>query len=261
MLYEEERKSGIAEYIHKNSRASVEELSEKFNVSKSTIRRDLQELEDVKLLKRTHGGAVSLEMVSFESAFTEREDKYAREKELIAKRAAELIQDGDTIILDAGTTTQLLAREIKGFSGLTVVTNSLMIAYELQNTPNIEVMVTGGKLRPDTLSLVGPLTEEALKHIRVNICFVATNALDIAEGLTTPMITEATAKRKMMEIAKQVILLADHTKIGKVSFAKFADLTEIDQYIVDDGISEEMLEALEKMDITVHVASENRIYG
>lgn len=252
-MYEEERKAAIVKYIQKNLRASIEDLTTEFDVSKSTIRRDLMELESRKRIKRTHGGAISLELVAFEPDFTEKKSKHAREKEMIAQKAAELIHDGDTIIIDAGTTTEFLSKYVKGFSDLTVVTNSITVAQELQNVPSIEVVVVGGTLRHNTLALVGPLAEEALKKLRVDTCFIATNGVDLAQGLTTPNVLEATTKRNMMAIAKHVILLADHTKIGKVSFAKFGDLAEIDQYIVDDRIPKDVLDALAGMNIQVCV--------
>lgn len=255
MLYEEERKMKIIEYIQEYSRASVQQLAKEFNVSESTIRRDLKELEDTRLLKRTHGGAVCLESVNFEPTFIEKGDKFAREKESIAIKAAEFIQEGDTILLDAGTTTQFLAKEIKKFSRLTVVTNSLSIAQELQGVSGIEIVVTGGMLRQSTLSLVGPIAEESFKMLRVDKAFIATNGLDLKEGLSTPNIIEAATKRKMMEVAKQVILLADHTKIGRVSFAKFGDVAGIDKFIVDQGIQEEFVRELENRGIAVHVVN------
>lgn len=255
MLYEEERKTQIVEYIQEHARASVQQLSKAFDVSESTIRRDLKELEDSNCLKRTHGGAVCLDMVNFEPTYTERKDKYAGEKESIAKKAVEFIHDGDTILLDSGTTTQFLAKEMKKFTNLTVVTNSLMIAQELQNAPGIEIIVVGGTLRSNSLALVGPIAEDNFKWLRVDICFLATNSLDLKEGLTTPNITEASTKRKMMQSAKQIILLADHTKIGRVSFAKFGDLCDIDHYIVDNGIDEEVINEMREKNISVHVVN------
>lgn len=255
MLYEEERKLKITEYIQGKQRASVQELAEHFNVSESTIRRDLKELEDARLLKRTHGGAINLESVNFEPAYTEKEDVFSREKELIASKAAELISDGDTILLDSGTTTQYLARELKRFNRLTVVTNSLMVARELENLTGIETIVSGGSLRQNTLSLVGPVADESFKMMRVDKAFIATNGIDLKEGLTTPNITEASTKRKMIEIAKQVILLTDHTKFGKISFSKFADISDIDTCIVDSDLSDKLVKQYEDKGINIMIAA------
>lgn len=251
MLYEEERKIKIVEYIQQHTRASVPELSSIFQVSESTVRRDLSELEEAKLVKRTHGGAVCLEGVNFEPTFLEKEDKYRLEKENIAKKARELIHDGDTILLDSGTTTLQLAKEIKNVKNLTVVTNSIILAQELQGIKSIEVVVTGGTLRQNTLAMVGPLTEYSLSMMRVDTVFMATNALDLKEGLTTPNLTEASVKRKMIEISKQVVVLADHTKFGKVTFAKFADLSQVDKCIVDPGVPSNIIRELKKSGVDV----------
>lgn len=255
MLYEEERKMKIVEYLQEQSRASVQELSKIFQVSESTVRRDLQELEDAKLLKRTHGGAVCLENVNFEPTFIEKEDKFRKEKESIARKAAEFIQDGDTLVIDSGTTTAYLAKEMKRFSNLKVVTNSIILAQELQGIEGIEVIIIGGTLRQNTLSMVGPIAEKSLSMLRVDKAFMATNGLDLVDGLTTPNVVEAATKSKMIDIAKQVILLADYTKIGKVAFAKFADLSRIDTCIVDDKVRQDIIEKMGKSGINVCVVT------
>lgn len=251
-MYSEERKAKILEYVQKHSRASVQELSRTFEVSEVTIRRDLKELEESKLLRRAHGGAISAQNVNFEPTFVEKEDKFFREKQAIAGKALEFIEEGDTILLDSGTTTYHLAKELKAFTRLTVVTNSLMIADELQDAPGIEVLIIGGSLRRETLALVGPFAERSLDMIRVDKAFVATNALDLKEGLTTPNLLEAATKRKMIESAKTVILLADHSKAGKVALAKVAEVKEIDKLITDHAIHESVVNQLEKIGVDVY---------
>ncbi len=223
----------ILEQIHNQSRVSVLELSQFFKVSESTIRRDLKELEDSKLIKRTHGGAIPFENVNFEPTFIEKEDKLRREKELIVKKAVEFIDEGDTILLDSGTTIFYLVKELKKLKNLTVVTNSIIFAQELQDVQGIEVMITGGMLRKETLALVGPFAEQSLSMIKVDKAFIGTNGIDIHEGITTPNLIEAATKRKMIKSAKQVILLTDHTKLDKVAFAKVADINEIDKCVFD----------------------------
>lgn len=253
MLYEEERRAKIIEYLQEHSRASVQELCTICEVSESTVRRDLQDLEEDKLLKRTHGGALCLDNVNFEPAFIEREDKFRREKQSIAHKAIEFIHDGDTLVIDSGTTTIYLAKELKKFSNLKVVTNSLIVAQELQGVSGIEVMIVGGTLRQNTLAMVGPLAEQSLNLLRVDKAFMATNGFDFTGGLTTPNILEAATKAKMIAIAQQVILLADHTKFGKVAFAKFADLSSVDICIVDNKINESTLEKMANLEISVCV--------
>jgi DeoR family fructose operon transcriptional repressor len=252
-LYGEERKAKIVDYVHKHSRASVQELSEYFSVSESTIRRDLQELEEAKLLRRTHGGAISLQGVNFEPTFEEKEDKFRKEKEAIAKKAVEFIEEGDTLLLDSGTTTYHLVQHLRDFSKLTVVTNSLIFAQELQYHPGIDVLAIGGILRKETLALVGPFAEQCLSMVRVDKAFIATNGLDMEGGLTTPNLIEAATKRKMILSSKQVILLTDHSKAGKIAFSKFADIHEIDKCIIDNAIPTSVHKSLEKVGVDVHI--------
>ncbi len=247
----------ILDYLQKKSRASVPELGEYLNVSESTIRRDLKELEEEKLLKRTHGGAIPIEGVNFEPTFSEKEDQYFAEKEAIAKKAIEFIEEGDTILLDSGTTIYHLAKKLKRFHKLTIVTNSLIFAQELQDQPGIEVIIIGGSLRKETLALVGPFAEEALSKIKVDKAFIATNGLDMEEGLTTPNLLEASTKRKMIEASKQVFLLADHSKCGKIAFAKVADIQKVDKLIVDDAVPEYFIKELIKLGIDVYTVEQS----
>ena len=188
-----------------------------------------------------------------EPPFIEKEDRYRLQKESIAKAAALMIQEGDTLVLDSGTTTYYLAKELKAFNQLTVVTNSVMIMQELSLHKGVDLVLTGGALRHETLAMVGPLTEQALQAVHVDKAFIAINGLDPDIGLTTPNMLEAAAKRSMLRAAKQVVLLADHSKYGKVSFAKVAELSEIDHYLTDDGISETALKAMEAAGVSVTV--------
>ncbi|MEK3786180.1 MULTISPECIES: DeoR/GlpR family DNA-binding transcription regulator [Paenibacillus] len=253
MLYEEERKPRLLQYIQQNQRASVQVLSEVFQVSESTIRRDLKELEEAQLLKRTHGGAVSLESANIEPAIIDKEDLFREEKAAIAREAAELIRPGDTLLLDAGTTTLHLAREIRRMSDIRVVTNSLLVLNELKDCRDIEVSLTGGMLRPETQAFVGPITEAALDMIRVDKAFIAMNGIDARAGLTTPNMVEAAAKRKMMDIANEVVLLADHSKFGKVAFAKVAELSQVHHGIFDKEVPENSILAMRKLGIVVTI--------
>ncbi len=252
-LYSEERKKKILDFIQKHGKASVQELTEVFQVSESTVRRDLNDLEDAKLLKRAHGGALSLQNVNFEPTVGEKMVTHIKEKHAIAKKAVELIEEGDTILLDAGTTTFELAKELKTFSNLTVVTNDINISQELLHHPGIEIMVTGGMLRKETQAMVGPVAEQSLGMIRVDKLFLAINGLDLEAGLTTPNLIEAATKRKMITIAKQVILLADHSKLGKVYRAKVADIAEVNHVILDNALDEEILNQFKTTGISVHL--------
>jgi DeoR family fructose operon transcriptional repressor len=255
MLFEEERKQKIADYVFEHKRASVQELTAYFNVSESTIRRDLKGLEEAKLLRRTHGGAVANGDDNAEPPFEDREDRYRSQKEAIARVAASIIREGDIVLLDSGTTTYYLAKRLKTFNKLTVVTNSLKVAQELAGHKGIELVLSGGTVREETLAMVGPLAQHAIGSVRVNKVFLAANGIDPHAGITTPNMIEAAVKRQMIQFAGQVVLLADHSKYGTISYAKVADLSEIDQCIMDDGISQAAVKEMESAGIDVTLTS------
>ncbi|AZK49106.1 DeoR/GlpR transcriptional regulator [Paenibacillus lentus] len=254
MLFEEERKREMAQYVQSKGRALVPELAEQFQVSESTVRRDLRDLEESKQLRRTHGGAVAIEQDSAEPTFMEKEDRYRVQKEEIARCALSFIEAGDTIFLDSGTTTYYLAKLLKDIQELTVVTNSNMVAKELKQAKQIQLLLTGGSLRHDTQAMVGPLANRSIGAIRVDKLFLAINGVDSTAGLTTPNLTEAETKRCMIHASKQIILMADHSKFGQVSFAKVADLSEIHHCIVDQGITADSISDMEAEGIKVTIA-------
>lgn len=253
-MFEQERKQKIVQYVDKYKRASVQELCQAFLVSESTIRRDLKDLEQARLLKRTHGGAISRQGVHYELTLSDREGQFIAEKERIAARASEWIEEGSTLLLDAGTTVFHLAKELKKFSHLRVITNSLLVLNELKESRNIELTLTGGMFRPETQAFVGPMAEQCLDMIRVDMAFLGANGLDLEEGFTTPNLLEAAMKRKMLKIAKQVIVLADHSKVGKVSYSKVAGLTDMDSFILDTGVPEEFVSVLNQRGVQVTLA-------
>jgi DeoR family transcriptional regulator, fructose operon transcriptional repressor len=257
-MFEEERLHKIAMYVQNKSRASVQELCALVQVSKSTIRRDLTELENRNLLKRTHGGAVYLKSVGFEPTYQEKKDQYRKEKALIAQKAAELICEGDSIIIDSGTTTLYLVSELAKFKNITVVTNSVILLQKLSSISGITLMSTGGTLRTNTMALTGPAAEESLDHVHVDKAFIATNGFDLKVGLTTPNLVEASTKKKMMSVADQVYIMADHTKIGRVSFARFGGIEDIDGFITGNTISKEQREGLKKNNVKLYLVDVNQ---
>ncbi|MDM5213037.1 DeoR/GlpR family DNA-binding transcription regulator [Peribacillus sp. NJ4] len=250
-MYSEERKLKIIDFITNYSRASVQDLSDFLKVSQSTIRRDLKELQTTNQIQRTHGGAVSLQAVNFEPKIMDKEVEYVQEKKAIAKKAVEFIEDGDTILLDAGTTTLPILEDLQQFSQLTIVTNSILIMRNFKPYAGIEILFLGGSLRNETLASVGPFAEHNLEMIRVDKAFVAINGVHLTEGLTTPNLIEARIKKLMIQNAQQVILLSDSSKMGKVSFAKVADLQEIDKFIVDDRLHPSFKKSLEDLGVEV----------
>lgn len=239
------------EYIYERKRATVAELSEVFRVSEATVRRDLKELEEANRIRRTHGGAIPRERVGFELSIQEKKDQFALEKQRIAEKAVELIRDGETILLDSGTTTHQLARMLGRFSRLTVVTNSNHILQELQGMEHLELISTGGMLRRGIESMVGPIAEQTLGMIKVDKTFLGTNALDPEEGISTPHLLEAQVKKAMIRAAKEVVLLCDRSKISRVSFAKVAPLSSVDILITDSKAPSDILERIQEQDVQV----------
>ncbi|WP_159887406.1 DeoR/GlpR family DNA-binding transcription regulator [Paenibacillus puerhi] len=257
-MFGEERKGFILQLVEERQRVDSQELCERFQVSESTIRRDLREMEEAGLLKRTHGGAISVKHVNFEPSFTEKEVSSPQEKKAIAAKAAELIRNGDTILLDAGTTTFYLFQHLAAFSKLTVVTNSLQLPRDLQLPAGIEIMVLGGSYRTGVHSLVGPMTERCLDLIKIDKAFMATNSMDLTEGLTTPNMMEADIKRKMIKRSDRVILLSDSTKVNRVSFARFAHWQDIDVCVTDAGLPQEYSDMLVARGIEIHQVDTGR---
>lgn len=252
-MFPEERKSQILNSLNKHGKVKVCDLSKRYDVSEVTIRRDLQELEVDELIKRVHGGAVLNDNTKFEPTFSEKIDKFYDEKEAIGKFGAAMIVDGDTIAFDAGTTTLCIAKHMTAVN-ITVLTNSLDIAFELANKKDVEVIVIGGALRWETRAMVGPVADNTLKNFKVDKSFIGTNAVCVINGLTTPNITEANTKREMIKIAKQTIVVCDHSKFNTVSFAKITDLDSVDIIITDNKLNKKLLESYEKEDVIVMIA-------
>lgn len=239
-MFAEERKKYILQLIQAGTPVKVSDLSECFQVSETTIRRDLQEMETDGLLQRTHGGAISVQP-DHEMTFAEKEIRFLEEKCKIAKAAAELINQGDVILLDAGTTTFEIAKELRN-KQITIATNSMNIAELFIDVPNVEVWILGGIWRKNTRSLVGYLTNQQLQNLHFNKVFLAANAVDVAGGVTTPNPTEAETKRNMILAGDQVILVIDHSKVGYRDTCKICNLNELEILIIDDKLSQEQLD-------------------
>ncbi|MBS3995177.1 MAG: DeoR/GlpR transcriptional regulator [Alkaliphilus sp.] len=249
-MFAEERRSRILEILEGKNRITVIELTESLKVSDSTIRRDLQDLEQAGLLKRTHGGAVKWEHTGFEATMAEKEESNIDEKRYIGEKAAALIEDNDTIILDAGTTTLEIAKHIKA-KNITVLTNSILIALELSKHKDIEIVIIGGNARKQTLAIVGPFADMIIQNFRVDKAFIGSNSITLQDGCTTPNILEAHTKKTMIRSAKEVYIVADHSKFGKVSFASIAKLEDIDAIITDTNIDKQTVERFRQEGVEV----------
>ncbi|ABR47050.1 transcriptional regulator, DeoR family [Alkaliphilus metalliredigens QYMF] len=233
-MFAEERKKNIVEAINQDGSVKVGKLADVYGVTEATIRRDLQELEEKKMLQRTHGGAVAMDSTKYELTVLERKDSYYQQKLQIGMKAAEMVEDGDSIIIDAGTTTLQMARHLNR-KNITVVTNSMTIAAELEGKPEIELIMIGGMVRWSTHAFVGPLAEEMLEKIRVDKVFLGTNGITLDDGLTTPNMLEAKIKQIMLAVSTEKILLCDSSKFSRRSFSKICKVQEIDM-IISDGM-------------------------
>ena len=253
-MFPEARKRRILELMRSGEAVTVGELSAEFGVSESTIRRDLRELEESGLLERTHGGAVPAAGTLDEPTFAEKTDQNLPEKAAIARLAAGLVQDGASIILDAGTTTLEIARLLRNRRNLTVVTNAFHIASELADVPGIAVIVTGGQIKGNTLALVGPATERMLDEVNVDMVFLGVNGIDLQRGLTTPTQAEASVKQRMIRAARKVVVVADHTKFGRVAFATITPVWNAHLIIADSGLDQAVARELTAGGLEVLVA-------
>lgn len=235
---------------------SVEQLCALLGVSVATVRRDLQELEDRGLLQRTHGGAVSIEPLFYEpfrhdSSFQEQIERHAEEKRRIALAAADMVQDGDTVALTAGTTTTEVVRSIRNRRGVTVVTSTINVAMELTKRKDLEVFVTGGFLRGDWFSLVGPAAGYAMSQIHVDKVFLGVNGIDVQKGLTSANSGEAAINRVMVDQAKQRIVVADRSKLGAIATYRFCGAKEVHVLITDSQAEEAQIQPFENLGIEV----------
>ena len=254
MMFVEERRQRILTALHRRPAIRVTELSRALQVSTASIRRDLANLERAGLLKRTHGGAVTPRLAALEPSLAEKEDRYQAEKVAIAAVAMGFIEEGDTIFLDAGSTTRQIARELRHRRGVIVVTNALNIAWELASSDH-EIVLTGGQLRRGILSQVGPLAEQTIASLHVDKLFLAANGVDVEKGVTTPSLIEAQAKRAMVARATRVILVADRTKFGRVTFSRICGVEQIHDVVTDDRLPAATATAIGQLGVKLHLAS------
>ena len=234
-LFVEERQAKILEYIEEHRKATVAQLCQHFGVSSATIRNDLRDLEKAYQIIRTHGGAMVKTKTGFELDSSQKQVQNLEAKQKIAQAAVRQIEDGDTVLLDTGTTTLELARLLGHKSDVTVVTNDLEIARLLEANSTLQVVVMGGILRRGfhCTVLYGTAEKAALEGLSVDKAFMGVNSFTLKRGASTPDIRHAETKKSMIAIATNVILLCDGTKFGRTSFVQFAKAEEIDVLITD----------------------------
>lgn len=244
--FPEERRNRIRALIEENGRVSVDELTLHFQVSKVTIRGDLNWLEQEGVIRRTHGGAIFISSDSghADPPFFDRQQAQSQEKLRIGKAAAALIQAGDIVFLDAGTTSVSIAKQLRSKVNITVVTIGLRVAMELEEAEGVTVVVPGGVLRRGSMSLLGDYAIRTLESIHVNKAFMGAKGLTVNQGLTDVNAFEVATKQLVVRRADQVIGVVDHSKWGRVSFATFAETAQISAIISDSQAPPAMVEQL-----------------
>jgi DeoR family transcriptional regulator of aga operon len=253
-MLNEERRRAILEMINRDGRGIVKELSHHFKASHVTIRKDLEILHNQGLIHRTHGGALPLQTGALlDFSLQEKEKLHRKEKERIGLAAAALVTEGESVLLDSGTTTTVVAHALRDRKQLTIITNAVNIAAELAGA-SIEVILTGGILREKSFSLVGPLAEETLRSLSADILFLGVDGIDVHFGLTTPNLLEARVNRVMVEIARRTVVVCDSSKFGRRSLSLIAPMSKIHQVVTDNRIPKSDMKALEDSGIEVTLA-------
>jgi DeoR family transcriptional regulator of aga operon len=237
--------------MNREGRVLVLDLAKRFETSQVTIRKDLEELHAHGVIHRTHGGALPAREGALEDpTLREKEKLHRKEKLRIAETAAKLVQEGQVVILDSGTTTTAIARALRHFQNLTIVTNAVNIAAELSGTA-IEVILTGGTLRKNSFSLVGPIAEETLRRLNADLLFLGVDGFDVHYGLSTPNLLEAKVNRVMVEVAKRTVAACDSSKFGRRSLSLIVPPQALHEVITDRAAPKSDLKTLKKAGIEV----------
>jgi DeoR family transcriptional regulator of aga operon len=229
----------------------VKDLARRFQTSQMTIRKDLEFLDGQGVIQRTHGGALPLRAGALlDPTVREKEKLHRKQKTKIALAASRLVEEGQSVLLDSGTTTMAIARALKGMAQLTVITNALNIAAELAGT-HIDVILTGGMLRKNSFSLVGPLAERTLRQLSADVLFLGVDGFDTKAGLFTPNLLESEVNRAMVEISRRTIAVCDSSKFGRRSLCNIMPVTMVHEVITDKQIPKADLAALKDAGIEV----------
>jgi DeoR family transcriptional regulator of aga operon len=247
-----ERFGAILDQLASSGTASVEDLSERLGVSGATIRRDLTQLAEQRLLTRTHGGAVGL-AASYELPVRYRTERHSEQKQRIGQAAAALIPEGGVVGITGGTTTIEAARVLATRQQLTVVTNALNLAAELAVRPSLSLIVTGGMARSASFELVGPVAEQTLAGYHLDVALLGVDGIDATAGCTTHDDVEARTNAALLRQAKRTVVLADSTKLGQVAFATICKLDEVHTLITDEDADPAQLERLQAAGLEIQV--------
>ena len=252
-----ERKRLIRELVRSHGVVKVVDLSTRLDVSEITIRRDLEALEQEGVLERTHGGAIYSQRKRFESLFTDKGRIHRQEKQVIGQAAAAMMEDGDTLLINSGSTTLQVIRHLRlsGRRGIKIITNNVGALTEVQDS-ELELILAGGTFRQASNSLVGPLAERTLEQVNAHKAVIGVAGISARYGLTTPVLQEANIVRLMIERTRgPVIVVADHSKVGVVADFVSTAVDKVDILVTDEGFEEEYRAELEEQGIEIVIAS------
>jgi DeoR/GlpR family transcriptional regulator of sugar metabolism len=249
-----ERQERILALTAQQGRVTVAELCSHFDISAATARRDLDALEAQGKLQRVHGGAILARHVLPELPILRRSTEQTVVKKRIAQAAAELVKGGETVFLGSGSTMLALAEALKGLPELTVITNSLPVINALAGIDDITLIALGGMLRATELSFIGHITDQALQEVRADRVFIGIHAISVEEGLTNAYLPETLTDRAILRIGREIVLLADHTKCGRISTAFLAPLSSIHILVTDDQAPVDFITAMQDRGVQVIVA-------
>ncbi|WP_238980085.1 DeoR/GlpR family DNA-binding transcription regulator [Geobacillus sp. YHL] len=248
-----ERQAHILKLVEEFGSVRVADMSKKFNVTEETIRRDLERLEREGLLKRVHGGAVSIKKNQTEIPFFRRQSINIKEKQVIAQKAATFIENGDIIALDASTTSLQMAKYIQD-KEITVITNSIAVTLELAGREEVTLITIGGYLLDKSMSFVGISAQKVIDDYHVDKFFFSCTGFDVQRGVSEAHEMQAQTKKKFISISDQLFLLADHSKYGTKSLIRVADLEDVDYLITDDKMSVNDMRSIRSLGINVVLA-------
>ena len=249
-----ERQRAILALIEDQKRISVNAICEAFSISEATVRRDLEALAEERKIQRVRGGAITIEKSLPELPILERENEQTNDKDHISRVAAQLVKSGETVFLGSGTTVLAVARQLCNCKNLTVLTNSLPIINLLIGFSGINLIVLGGMLRESELSFIGHITENALSEVRADKVIIGARAISLEDGITSDYMAETLTDRAIIKIGQKVILVADHTKFGKVSTAFLSPLEDIDIIVTDQKTDADYIQLLKEKKIQVFLA-------
>lgn len=252
-MFQLERRNLIVQYLEEHGRVTVEELSQKFDVTPMTIRRDLQHLEDNNIAVRTFGGAVLKSNLDGEISYEDKSISNKKEKTRIAEYASSIIKDGQIILLDSGTTNMEIAKKLGNKKDLTIVTPDVLLAGYLMQSTDFKIFCTGGYIQNGIGACIGSKAFDFLRNINVDIGFMGASSIDLEKGITTPTFDKAEIKKQIIKSSEKVVLVADSSKFNRVSFAQICKVDDFDLIIIDNNIDEKTLKRLKDMKLNIEL--------